>query len=316
MQFISSIYNKINLSIIQKENKRSLSPSIRHWKLLIAGLVFSILWSSASTATKLGLSSAQPFVIASARFLVAGLILLFISHVLLGNRLPAKLEWRPILLFGLLNITIYLGLYVLAMQQVSAGLGSLAVAINPVLIALISGSMLSQKITQRHWLSLLMCLLGVLLAAFPLLQNSYATPLGIGLLIGSMVVYSFGTIFYSRIQWNGLHLLTINGWQTILGGLFLFPLLVFTYQPDKNSFDHNFWNSVAWLAIPVSIGAVQLWLYLIRHNPMKASFWLFLCPIFGFASARIMLNEPISWHTALGVLMVLLGLYLVQKINK
>lgn len=284
--------------------------------MLIAGLTFSILWSSASTATKMGLLSAQPFVIASARFLFAGLIMLFISHVLLGNRLPTRVEWRPIMLYGLLNITLYLGLYVVAMQQVSAGLGSLAVAINPVLIALIAGSLLAQKITRRHLLSLLLCLLGVLMAAFPLLQNSYATPFGIGLLISSMVVYSFGTIFYSRIQWNDLHLLTINGWQTILGGIFLFPLLVLTYQPDKNLFDPNFWKSVAWLAVPVSIGAVQLWLYLIRYNPVKASFWLFLCPIFGFALARTMLREPISWYTAMGVVLVLLGLYLVQKIDK
>ena len=304
------------MSIFNRVGKFYQSLSFGNWKFLIGGLLFSILWSSASTATKLGLTSVQPFVIATSRFCIAGLIMLFISHGVFGNRLPTKGEWRSIMLYGLLNISIYLGLYVIAMQQVSAGLGSLAVAINPVFISLIAVSLLSHRITKRHLLSLLLCMVGVTLAAYPLIQHSYATPAGIGILIASMVAYSLGTIYYSRVQWNGLHLLTINGWQTILGGIFLVPLLVFTYQPDKNLFDANFWKSIGWLAIPVSIGAVQLWLYLIRHNPIKAAFWLFLCPIFGFVLARILLQEPISWFTFVGVVLVLSGLYLVQRLNK
>ena len=67
------------------------------------------------------------------------------------------------------------------------------------------------------------------------------------------------------------------------------------------------------LAIPVSIGAVQLWLYLLRDNPVKASFWLFLCPVFGFIIAAITLHEPISLYTFIGVLLVIGGLYMVQK---
>ena len=289
--------------------------SLGNWKFIVAGLALSILWSSASTATKIGLTSAQPFVISSIRFLIAGLLMLFISHVILGNRLPTKGEFRSIMVYGFLNVSLYLGLYVIAMQEVSAGLGSLAVAINPVFISLIAVSLLSHTITQRHFLSLALCLLGVTIAAFPLIQHSYATPLGIGILLTSMVVYSFATIYYSRVQWNGLQLLTINGWQTIFGGIFLFPLLLITYQPDKNIFDAQFWKAILWLSIPVSIVAVQLWLYLVRKNPVTASFWLFLCPIFGFALAKMMMHEPITWFTFLGVFLVLSGLYLVQRIK-
>jgi hypothetical protein len=286
-----------------------------NWKFFIAGLALSILWSSASTATKIGLTSAQPFVIYSIRFLIAGLLMLFISHVILGNRLPKKSEWKSIILYGFLNVTLYLGLFIIAMQQVSAGLGSLAIAINPVFISLIAVSLFAHTITKRHLLSLVMCLLGVTIAAFPLIKNSVATPLGIGILIASMIVYSFATIYYSRVQWNGLQILTINGWQTIFGGIFLIPILLITYQPDKNLYDANFWKSVLWLSIPVSIAAVQLWLYLVRQNPISASFWLFLCPIFGFAFAKIMIHEPITWYTFLGVLLVLSGLYLVQSLK-
>ncbi len=39
-----------------------------NFKLLMAGIFFAILWASASAATKIGLQSAQPFVMAVTRF--------------------------------------------------------------------------------------------------------------------------------------------------------------------------------------------------------------------------------------------------------
>lgn len=51
---------------------------------------FRFLWASASTATKIGLHSAQPFVISIFRFLIAGVIMLVISHFIMAKRLPQK----------------------------------------------------------------------------------------------------------------------------------------------------------------------------------------------------------------------------------
>ena len=312
-------YNTIKYTILNKTTKaKALSGKIKskEWKLVLAGLAFAFLWASASTATKIGLNSAQPFVISIFRFLIAGGIMLLITHLLMRNRMPVKKEWIQISIYGLLNISFYLGLYVIAMQQVSAGLGSLAVAINPVFIALMSAIWLSHKIKFENIISLILCFAGVVLAAYPLLQNSFATLPGIMILLASMIAYSLGTIYYSRVNWNGLHILTINGWQTIIGGVFLLPVLWATYQPDKNIFDFKFWSSVCWLAIPVSIGAVQFWLYLLKSNPIKASYWLFLCPIFGFIIAHFMMKEPISLYTLFGVILVIGGLYISLNLKK
>ncbi len=50
--------------------------------------------------------------------------MVIISHGILRKRLPQKHEWKQLAIYGLLNISLYLGLYVLAMRNVSAGLGS------------------------------------------------------------------------------------------------------------------------------------------------------------------------------------------------
>lgn len=281
--------------------------------MLVAGICFAILWSSASAATKIVLESAQPFVIAVTRFFIAGFIMLFLSHAILKNRLPQRNEWKQLAVYGLLNISIYLGLYVIAMQQISAGLGSLSTGTNPVFISVIGALWFKEKMHRSTILSLVLCMAGVVIAAYPLLINSYATPAGLVILIISMVSYSVAALYFSNNKWNNLHMLTINGWQTLIGGIFLMPFLFIFYDKSKNLYDIKWMGSVLWLAIPVSIGAVQLWLYLLEDNPVKAAFWLFLCPVFGFIIAAIVLKEPISIYTLTGVLFVIAGLYIVQK---
>jgi drug/metabolite transporter (DMT)-like permease len=76
----------------------------------------------------------------------------------------------------------------------------------------------------------------------------------------------------------------------------------------------NTWNAssiggILWLAIPVSIGAVQLWLYLLREDAGKASFWLFLCPVFGFLIANVVTHEPITLFTIGGMALVIFGIW-------
>lgn len=284
-----------------------------NYQLIVAGILFAIFWSSASAATKIALQSVEPFVIAIPRFFIAAAIMLFISHVLLRKRLPARDEWKQIVVYGFLNISVYLGLYVIAMQHVSAGLGSLSVAIGPVVISIMAAIWLKHPVKRVTIVSLLLCTAGIIVAAYPLFKNSYATPAGLCILFVSMVSYSAGSVYFSKKKWNDLHILTINGWQTLLGGIFLLPALFLTYRSDQNIFDVKWISCVLWLAIMVSIFAIQLWLYMLRRNPVKASFWLFLCPIFGFIIAAIMLKEPISLYTFAGVAMVIGGLYLVQK---
>ena len=275
-----------------------------------AGSLFAVLWASASTATKIGLTVAQPLLLAVVRFGMAAAILLVFAHGVLKQRLPAKGEWKPLALYGFLNITIYLGLYVVAMQTVTAGIGALAVASNPVFISFLSVFVLKKRLSIPVILSLFVCTLGVVCAAWPLLGTAAVTAKGLLVLLVSMLSYSAGAIYFSSRAWNGLSLLAINGWQTALGGLFLLPLALFFFQSSANRFNATFWLSVSWLAIPVSILAVQLWLWLLQKNAVGAGLWLFLCPPFGFLLAAWLVKDPLSLYTLAGILLVMGGLFL------
>ncbi|MNE84310.1 EamA-like transporter family protein [compost metagenome] len=93
-------------------------------------------------------------------------------------------------------------------------------------------------------------------------------------------------------------------------------MAIFLYDGKLNHPDIKFWGAVIWLAIPVSVAAVQLWLWLLKKNAVKAGFWLFLCPVFGFAIAAIIMRDSITAYTITGILLVLAGLMVSQKKNK
>ncbi|MET3128028.1 drug/metabolite transporter (DMT)-like permease [Arcicella rosea] len=281
-------------------------------KNFLAGLFFAMLWASASAATKIGLLSAQPFVIGTCRFFLAGILMMVYSHLVKKNPLPKAKEWKQIAIYGFLNVTVYLGCFVVALKYVSAGIGSLAVATNPLIISILSAFWLGRSVKRTEILGLALGILGVAIATYPLFQQSYANVEGLLILSASMIAYSVGTVYYSAQEWH-LPLFTINAWQVLLGGIFLLPITYYFTDWSQNVYDFNFSMSVLWLAIPVSIGAVQLWLYLLKIDPVKASLWLFLNPIFGFIYAAVILNEPISSFTYIGTSLVIAGLYLAQR---
>lgn len=280
---------------------------------IAAGLLFSFFWASAATATKIGLAVSQPLVIAMVRFCVAAFIMLIYSHFIKHYALPKGKQWRAIAIYGLLNITIYLGCYVVAMMEVTASIGALATATNPVFISLMSVFFLKKKLSPNIILSLVICMAGVVCAAWPLLGYATVTLKGLLILLVSMVSYSLGAIYVSRQKWNNLPLITINGWQTLIGGTLLLPFCIYFYSEEQNTFNFEFWSGVIWLAVPVSIFAAQLWLWLLKTNPVKAGFWLFLCPLFGALIAAWLLNEAITIFMLAGIVLVIIGLLFARK---
>ena len=284
---------------------------------LIPGLCFAALWASASVATKFGVQSVPPLILANVRFFIAGTGMLLVAYVMQrrttsGLSWPTRLEFKRITIFALLNTTIYLGAFVLALKQVSAGIGSLSTATNPLFITLLSAVWL-RRVPRVHELGgLLLGLTGVLLATYPLLQTAHATVAGLLILLAGMLSVSAATVYYARFTWR-LPTLVFNGWQVLIGGILLLPFTLLTADFSAAHYDERFWLSVFWLILPVSVGALQLWFFLVRQDPVRASLWLFLCPIFGFLYANVLLSEPITTWTIIGTALVISGLWLGRQ---
>lgn len=278
---------------------------------LLLGILFAILWSSASVAAKIGVQVMEPLVLFEFRFIVAGLILLIFSFFSKDWCWPTSKELIQLAVFGFLNVTVYLTLFVLAIKEVAAGIGSLATSLGPLFMTVIGGMFLGKKLKFIHFVALVLGLIGVFLAVFPLFEKSFATTKGIIMLLVSMLSYSVASLYFSEKIWT-LPKLAINGWQVLLGGIFMFPLTLYLNK-SPIEFSYKALFSITWLIIPVSIVAVNIWLRLLKINAIKASFFLLLCPIFGFIFSSFILQEPFTWHTFVGLCLALAGMYLGQK---
>ena len=283
---------------------------------LLPGLFFAALWASASVATKLGVESVHPLILANVRFFIAGIGMLFVAYVTQqldkdqpGLTWPSRLEFKRIAIFALLNTTIYLGAFVLALKQVSAGIGSLSTATNPLFITLLSAVWLRRVPRRTELGGLGLGLIGVCVATYPLLEEAHATVPGLLILLVGMISVSAATVYYARFEWQ-LPTLVFNGWQVLIGGVLLLPFTLLFADFHAAHYDERFWASVFWLIVPVSVVALQLWFFLVRQDPVRASLWLFLCPIFGFLYAGVLLAEPITAWTVAGTALVIGGLWL------
>ncbi len=281
-------------------------------KKILAGILFAILWGSGSVPIKMGAHVVQPLVFLDFRFILAALIMLSVSYLFSKSPMPTKEEWKPLIIGGLISMTIYPCVYIYAMKNATAGIGALASATSPLIITLLNTHWLSRKITANVWQGLLIGLFGVAIAIYPLLHTAHASVYGIALLLASMILYSFATVYYQSIEWK-LPRLSINGWQVLVGSVALFPFTFYNYDDAQNNYGQTFYISIIWIVILVTIIAVQLWLYLLKEEPTKASLWLYLCPIFGFIASSIFTGEPITIYTFIGTLFVLLGLYLGKR---
>lgn len=281
------------------------------FKFTFIGILFAIFWSSASTASKIGLRSVEPLVLFQFRFFIAGIAMLGFAYAVLKAKLPTKKEFKQLAIFGFLNVTLYLSFFIFGISEVAAGIGSLAISLSPLMITVLSAVVLGKKIESRSIFVLLLGFIGCGIALHPLLQNSFATPLGVMYLVLGMVSYSAAAVYFSKVEWQ-LSRTAINGWQVFFGGVFLLPL-TFLFHKTENHFDSNFIYSLLWLVVPVSILAVSLWLWLLKQDTIKASYFLFLCPIFGFTYASFFLGEPFTIYTFSGLVIVLAALGLGQR---
>lgn len=283
---------------------------------LSIGLTFAVLWASASIATKFGIKSAEPLVLASVRFLLAGVLLIAYCHLPRSAKqrypIPTTGDWRELTVLGILNTTLYLGCFFTALQSVSAGLASLFIATNPLLITVISAIWMRRKVKRNEWAGILLAIVGLLITTIPTIQSSQASLKGIIILLCGMISFSVGSVRLSNLRLE-LASVVVNAWQVLIGGLLLTPLALLLNDVNTTRLNLNFYMSLLWLTVPVSILAMQLWLYMLKQDAVQAGTWLLLTPVLGYVLSAILLKEPITTYIVMGTAVVILGLYISRR---
>jgi len=280
---------------------------------MVEGLLFALLWASATVATKFAIKSADLFLLTFIRFSIVAILLQ--SYRLLKKSqypLPAKKDFGSLFILGLLNITIYMSGFLIAIQTVSAGMVSLVSASNPLILILLSSFILKRKLLLNEIIGIIISLSGLILATIPNLHDNHSTIIGLIALIIGNISLSLGSIYYSKSQIS-LPKISVNTWQITFGSILFIPIILINSSNNFIVPDLNFYLSLSWLVIPVSIIAYTLWLRLLDKDSIKAGIWLFLTPVLGYLMAIVILNEPITIYGIAGAILVVSGLLFTRK---
>lgn len=280
----------------------------------LLGLIFAFLWSSATVATKFIGRDTAPLTVLAIRFAIAALILLTYMHARRREPLPRGGEWRHTAVLGFANSTVFLGASWLAIQQEPVGLYQLFVAAGPFLVAVLSLVWLKREVIGREWLGMALAAIGLALVVAPNIGNSDATPLAVGLTALAVVVNSFGSV-YARWSQIKLNPGVLNGWQLVFGLLFVLPLAIGLNAGRPVNVTPAVAAGMLWVIFAVSIGAMIIWFHLVRKDPVRASNWLFLSPVFSYLMGAVLLGEPIEAYDVLGGALVLAGLIVSGAFN-
>ena len=140
----------------------SLAPSVAASRtgfnplpLIIA--LFCVLWSFSFVAGKIGVTDCPPLILLTARFSLAGILILGIT--MLRGEAWSSLTWRDAAVFAILGVAnnvLFLGLAYVGLKTVSAGLGGLIVSANPVFTAALAALFLGEALTWRKVIGLVL----------------------------------------------------------------------------------------------------------------------------------------------------------------
>jgi drug/metabolite transporter (DMT)-like permease len=274
---------------------------------------FCLLWSFAFVAGKIGVTDCPPLILLTARFSLAGILILGIT-ALRGD--AWSLSWRDIVVFavlGVANNALYLGLGYTGLQTVSAGLGGLIVSANPIFTAVLAALFLNEALTWRKVAGLLLGMSGVGFIVWHRMSAGTDSWHGILFTLASLASIVAGTILFKVLAPKG-SLWVGNGIQNLAAGIVLLPFAFTLSSVGDIVPSARLLGAFAFLVLGGSILAYRLWFHLLRVcGATAASAYHFLMPPLGMLFAWMILGEHVELRDLMGIVPVALGIYLVTR---
>ena len=289
-------------------------------KAIFALIVVCILWGTTWLASKQGVKyMPDALQMAAIRQLLGGTC--YVLYFLFKKApLPKGKEWIPILVLSFLNFMISNGLSTLGLQyKISAGLGAIIGAIFPLWIVIIGLFASNTKMPAMAITGLILGFGGVCIIFYDHLHEFLDPKFQIGILLSVIATWTWAiaTLYTKRqaIHFNPYFGL---GLQMVISGVVLYTFSTASGRAIAlTSIPWQSWTAIAYLVIFGSLIAFVCYLYALQNLPTEqASIYAYINPIVAVVFGSIIFDEKLTIYLAIGGLVTLLGVYLVNKAYK
>jgi drug/metabolite transporter (DMT)-like permease len=280
-------------------------------RALLAGLVFALIWSSAFTSARIIVADAPPVTALAIRFLISGLIGIGIALAMGQGMRLSRGQWRAVVIFGVCQNALYLGLNFVAMQWVEASLAAIIASTMPLLVAGTAWGLFREGLPPLGLAGLAAGFFGVGLIMVQRLGGG-ADGLGVAFCLIGAVALTVATLAVRGAASGGGSLMMIVGLQMLVGAAALAPVAMVT-EAWAVTWSGPLVAAFVYTTLMPGLLATLIWFWLVgRIGPTRAATFHFLNPVFGVGIAAVLLSERLSWIDALGVVIVAAGILAVQ----
>ncbi len=290
-------------------------------KVILAFLGIYLIWGSTYLAIKFAIDTMPPFMMASLRFLTAGLGF-FAVLMLLGHERPKKKHWLSALVTGTLLLAASNGSVVMATKTISTGYISLLIAMVPVYVAILEWlEDRQQKVEKKKIFGLILGTLGIITLIGPqnLLIPGGINWCGIALVMFGSLSWSVGTIYSRRIE-KPSSLMVAIAMQMICGGAVLGLISLAMGEHSLIANLHVSMKSVLAVGYLIVFGSIigySSYLWLLNHvSPSKVSTYAYVNPIVAIFLGWAFAGETISAQTVAAGAIILASVWLITAGSK
>ena len=279
-------------------------------KAVAMGLAFALMWSSAFTSARVIVEYAPPLSALALRFLISGLLGVGIAWFLGQSARLSRRQWKGVVIFGICQNAIYLGLNFVAMQTVPASLAVIIASTMPLLVAVAGWLVFGTKVRPLGLLGLIAGLIGVVLIMGARVQGGVDL-FGVFLCAIAVVSLTVATLAVLGAS-SGGNVLMIVGLQMLVGSALLWvPAL--TIEVWDITWSWQLVVAFIYATLVPGLAATLVWFLLVgRIGAVKASTFHFLNPFLGVATAAVLLGEKIGVLDVVGVAIIAGGILAVQ----
>ena len=287
-------------------------------KTYLALVLITILWGNSFIAIKHAVQLLTPMELTILRFIPAAVAF---AALLLPTRRTSfwamvRKDW-PILTF--LGLTGFVGYNIALMtgeQRIAAGTASLLVpSLNPVLIFLLSIIFLKERPTVKKVTGLILASIGL----YIIVRYASGERIDFSYLLYVLVTL-LAPICFTTYTILGKPLVAKYPPLQVTGGAAMAAAIPLLFLIDGDliaklpTLPATVWLSIAFLSFLCTVFAFVVWLWALQQmEASRVGSFTYLVPLFGVSFSQVILGESITPALAIGGVILLSGVYIINR---
>jgi len=274
----------------------------------------SFFWGTTWLASKEGVKYMPAIqLVAIRQFLGATL---YLSYFLFKKTTwPKGKQWKTIFILSILNFVLSNGLSTWGVKYISSGLGAIIGALVPLWVVIIS-LFRGEKLAKLAIVGLVVGFAGVCVIFYEHLSDFLIFDFRFGIIISiiSTLTWAFATL-YTKKKAASFNPYFSLGIQMFISSILLFAYLGATGSAvSLSSIPMISWISIGYLVLFGSVLTFIAFIYALQHLPAEInSIYAYVNPIIAVLLGAYIFGEPLTFSIAVGGIITLLGLYLVNQ---